>query len=213
MPNTQHRSTESQPASANRFQGVVREWAPVLLFLLLALVARSTLADHYHVPTSSMEGALVPGDHVLVDKSAFGLRIPFTKTVVLAGDRPVPGDVVIFDSPDDGTRLIKRVVAVGGETVAVRGGRVFTEGAPRFTLEAPATERYGAREVLLKLDSGGGPSVGPVRVPDGHVLVLGDHRGNSRDGRYFGFVPEAALYGRAQGVFWRASEGPTWYRL
>ena len=202
-----------EPGQAGGIRAIAREWLPVLLFLTLVLVARSTLADHYHVPSGSMEGALMPGDHVVVDKSAYGLRIPFSKTVLVDGDRPIPGDVVIFDSPEDGVRLIKRVVAVAGEEVSVVAGRVLTDGVPRVSRQAPTVERYGDRYVRLELEHGGGPNLPPVRVPEGHVLVLGDHRGNSRDGRMFGFIPETELYGRAKGVFWRSSEGPTWHGL
>jgi signal peptidase I len=198
-----------------------REWLPVLLFMLMILVARSTLADHYHVPSGSMEPSLVPGDHVLVDKSAYGYRFPFTNQVLLAGDSPRAGDVVIFDSPVDGVRLIKRVVAVAGDVVAVQAGRVWINGEPRATVSMPAgraqerivVERYDVRAVPLNLAAGGGPNLAPVQVPDGQVLVLGDHRGNSRDGRYFGFVPAASLYGKATGVFWRRGSGPTWQPL
>lgn len=183
---------------------LAREWLPVLLFLLLVLIARSTLADHYHVPSGSMEPSLVPGDHVVVDKAAYGFRFPFTNHVLLAGDSPRAGDVVIFDSPVDGVRLIKRVVAVGGDVVAVRDGRVWVNGV---------IEHYDGRAVPLNLAAGGGPDLAPVQVPEGQVLVLGDHRGNSRDGRFFGFVPAASLYGKATGVFWRRGSGPTWQTL
>lgn len=198
------------PGSIRRRLG---EWAPALLFVLLVLAARSTLADHYHVPSGSMEQALLPGDHVLVDKSAFGWRVPFTGYELVEGDRARPGDVVIFDSPADEVRLIKRVVAVGGQHVAVRRGRVFIDGRALTVPGVPAVERYGPKRIELRLDHGGGPDFGPVEVPVGAVLVLGDHRGNSRDGRAFGFVPEDALYGRARGVFWRTGEGPTWRPL
>lgn len=204
---------DSGAPGSGRLRAIAREWGPVLAFLLLVLMARSTLADHYHVPTGSMEGALMPGDHVVVNKAAYGLRIPFTKTVWLERERPRPGDVVIFDSPDNGVRLIKRVVAVGGQEVAVKAGRVIIDGAPLVSATAPTVERYGDRSVRLNLEHGGGPGLAPIEVPPHHVLVLGDHRGNSRDGRYFGFVPEAALYGRANGVFWRESEGPVWHGL
>jgi len=189
-----------------------REWFPVLLMIGLVLVARSTLADHYHVPSGSMEPSLMPGDHVLVSKSAYGYRIPFTHQVLLPGDAPVRGDVVIFDSPEDGVRLIKRVVAVGGDVVAVRGGNVVIDGQPRHQ-SSHTMEHYQRGMVRLNLEHGGGPDLLPVRVPPGFVLVLGDHRGNSKDGRFFGFVPIEALYGRARGVFWRTSTGPTWQPL
>lgn len=190
----------------------LREWLPALLFMLLILMARSTLADHYHVPSGSMEPSLMPGDHVLVDKSAFGYRLPFSKIKLGGGESPGAGDVVIFDSPVDGVRLIKRVVAVAGERVAVRGGRVLIDGVPR-TVGGTTVEHYGNDRVALQLRSGGGPAMAETIVPPGQVLVLGDHRGNSRDGRYFGFVPAAALYGRASRVFWRRDVGPTWQEL
>ena len=198
-------------------RSLVREWAPVLAFLLLILVARSTLADHYHVPSGSMEPALLPGDHVLVHKAAYGYRLPFTQHVLWPAQAPQAGDVVIFDSPADGVRLIKRVVAVAGDVVEVRNGRVWINGEPRWEAagasDAPTVERYHTRRVPLNLRAGGGPNLAPVEVPEGQVLVLGDHRGNSRDGRFFGFIPAASLYGKAERVIWRRGAGPVWHGL
>jgi len=196
-----------------RVQKIFRDWFPSLLLLLLMLVARSTLADHYYVPSGSMEPALSPGDHVVVNKSAYGLRIPFTKQVFALERLPQAGEVVIFDSPDSDVRLIKRVVAVGGDHVELRNGRLQVNGAPLSPPDQPAVERYGERIVPLDLDAGGGPDIEGMMVPEGQVLVLGDHRGNSRDGRYFGTVPVSALYGRAIGVFWTTNEGPVWQDL
>ena len=119
----------------------LRDWLPSLLLIALILVARSTLADHYHVPSGSMEYALMPGDHVLVNKAAYGLRIPFTKQVVAMEDAPARGDIVVFDSPVDGIRLIKRVVAIGGDRVEVRGGRVLIDGQPLAVPGSPVIEQ------------------------------------------------------------------------
>lgn len=196
-----------------RARKLLHDWLPSIVLLCLILVARSTLADHYHVPSGSMEHALVPGDHVVVNKAAYGFRLPFTKQVLMGESQPARGEVVIFDSPVDGTRLIKRVVALGGDLVSVRSGRVQVNG--RF-LHLPGNsevEQYGPRLVKLNLDHGGGPDLETFRVPTGQVLVLGDHRGRSNDGRYFGTVEMSELYGRASGVFWRRSEGPLWSPL
>ncbi len=172
------------------------------VFLLLALLAaRSSFADHYVVPTGSMEKTLVPGDRVLVDKRAYGLRLPFSLIRVTPGAPPLRGDVVIFDAPDDGTRLIKRVVAVGGDVMEVRDGRTLINGV-----------RHDGK-AALNLRLGGGPDVGPVIIPEGHVFVMGDFRGNSRDSRFFGFVRQERIYAKAAAVYYRSGEGFQWLSL
>jgi signal peptidase I len=197
-----------------RFAGkTFRDWIPSLLLIVLMLVARSTLADHYVVPSGSMEFALVPGDHVLVNKAAYGLRVPFTKHVFSSRDEPHAGDVVIFDSPVSDVRLIKRVVAVGGDHVVLHDGKLRVNGRELSPSPFSEVENIGEKPVHLNLDDGGGPDIDGLIVPEGHVLVLGDHRGNSRDGRYFGTVPVSELYGRAVGVFWRDRDGPGWHSL
>lgn len=191
-----------------------RELPPLLLTIALLVVARSSFANHYVVPSGSMEPTLVPGDRVLVDMSAYGLRVPFTGLELVARARPAPGDVVVFRSPADGTRLIKRVVAVGGQAVALEHGRLRIDGRPiRVAGGAGEVERFGDRLARLDLADGGGPDIPPFTVPDGMVLVLGDHRGRSADGRWFGLVPAGAFYGKALGVYWRSAEGPVWKRL
>jgi signal peptidase I len=172
-----------------------------ILFMLGLLVARSSFADHYVVPSGSMEHTLQPGDRVIVDKLAYGLRVPFTLARITPGEAPARGDVVVFDAPDSGTRLIKRIVAVGGDVLEVRGGHVTVNGAS------------GDGKAALELRRGGGPDVGPLRVPEGHVFVMGDFRGNSRDSRYFGFVREDGIYAKATRVYYRSGDGLVWLPL
>ncbi len=190
-----------------------RELPPLLLTIALLVVARSSFANHYHVPSGSMEPTLLPGDRVVVDMSAYGLRVPFTAIELLARGEPLPGEVVLFRSPADGTRLIKRVVAVGGQRVALVDGRLRIDGQPIQPDGSADAERFGDRLVRLDLADGGGPDIAPFTIPDDMVLVLGDHRGRSADGRYFGLVPRQAFYGKALGVYWRRGEGPLWQRL
>jgi len=131
----------------------------------------------------------------------------------LTRGRPVQrGEVVIFDSPADGTRLIKRVVAVGGDMVEVRNGHLRINGR-WLSNDGAVEERFGARTAALDLDDGGGPDVAPMRVPQGRLLMMGDHRGNSFDGRFFGLVPEGQVYGRATAVFWRSGQAFVWKKL
>jgi signal peptidase I len=192
---------------------LLREHGPLLLLVLLMVVARSSFANHYQVPSGSMQPTLQPGDRVVVDMSAYGLRVPFTAIEVVARGTPTPGDVVVFKSPHDGTRLIKRVAAVSGQTVALRQGRLWIDGRPLQADGEGGAERVGDRIVQLDLSHGGGPDIAPVTIPAGQVLVLGDHRGNSADGRYFGLVPADALYAKAVGVYWRQGDGPVWKPL
>ncbi len=195
-----------------RWHGWLREFGMLALLLGGILAARSTLADHYVVPSGSMEQTLYPGDRVLVDKRAYGVRVPFTGIELHEGAAVGRGDVVIFDSPADGTRLIKRIVGVAGDDVVIRNGQVAINGKPLATAPDPGIEHFGARAVRLNLASGGGPDVDLV-IPEGQLLAIGDHRGNSRDSRYFGLVDEDAVYARAVAVYWRRHEGPVWKGL
>lgn len=161
---------------------------------------RASFADHYRVPSGSMEPTVQVGDRILVEKAAYGLRVPATEIYALHFSPPSRGDVVVLLPPDGdiyddamdratGTVLLKRVVAVGGDLVEVRSGIVMIDGK--------------RADDHASLAEGGGPDFGPVRVPDGKVLVLGDNRGNSRDGRYFGFVDRDRIVGRACAVVFR----------
>ena len=190
-----------------------REALPLLVLLLLLGTARASFANHYQVPSGSMQPTLQPGDRVAVDMSAYGLRVPFTRHVLVQRGVPRRGDVAVFNSPADGVRLIKRVVAVAGDHVRLRDGRLTINDVPLALDDGAPVEDFGTRLARLDLADGGGPDIPGVVVPPGHVLVLGDHRGRSADGRWFGFVEADALYGRAVAVYWRRGEGPGWQRL
>lgn len=190
-----------------------KEARSLLLLLLLMGLARTSFANHYQVPSGSMEPTLFPGDRVVVDMSAYGLRVPYTDVQLVPRGVPRRGEVVVFKSPADGTRLIKRVVAVGGDRVRLVDGRLHIDGAAMASAEHPDAEVFGERLAHLGLDMGGGPDIAGLTIPQGKLLVLGDHRGDSADGRYFGLVDAGTIYARAVGVYWRSGEGPVWKRL
>jgi signal peptidase I len=196
-----------------RLGKILRELFTIALLALILFSARSSLADHYVVPTSSMEYTLMPGDRVLVNKTAYGLRLPFIGWRLTNGERPSAGEVVVFDSPETGKRLIKRIVAVGGDAVEIRGEHLVLNGETTALADDPWLEEIGDRVARLNLSDGGGPAYGPEVIPEGHVLVMGDYRGNSHDGRMFGVIPEAVIYGRAIAVFLRSGDGLTWLGL
>lgn len=179
-------------------------------FALVLMSARSSLADHYLVPSGSMQPSIEIDDRILVNKAAYGLRVPFTSTYVAAFGGPAIGDVVVLDSPEEDKVLLKRVVGVPGTRIEVRGGRVRIDGrlAPIESRADGIHELLGGADHALRLTRGGGPEWGPVTIPEDRYLVMGDNRGDSRDGRFFGLVTREAILGRAVGVFWRS--GPTW---
>jgi signal peptidase I len=203
--------------STNKPTSRAKWWISELISLAVVLAAvtaaRSSLADHYYVPSGSMEYSLMPGDRVIVNKMSYGVRIPLTKIDLLGSSTPQRGEIAVFDSPEDGTtRLIKRIVAIGGDRVSVVDGQLSINGQ---ALGDRTVEHFGERDALLNLTSqvnynrGGGPNFESV-VPPGMVLAMGDNRGNSNDGRKFGFIDERELFGRAIAIYYR-SGNCTWY--
>ncbi len=209
------RPARERSRSRGRLHRIASEMLPLLLVSFVVLAARSSLADHYVIPTGSMEYTLIPGDHVLVDKLTYGARIPFAGYEIRPGDLPERGDVVIFDSPEDGIRLIKRVVAVEGDRVNLRAGELHIDGQSLRVADSGvgAVERFGDHVARLNLRYGGGPDVARLAVPPGKLLVVGDSRGNSRDGRYFGLIDTQIVYGKATHVIYRKGEGLVWKPL
>jgi signal peptidase I len=201
-------------SSPERRRKLLREALTLASLVLVLLAARSSLADHNLVPSSSMLPTLQIGDRILVNKLAYGLRVPFSHQYLIASPDPARGDVVVLDSPVDGTRLVKRVVAVPGDRVEVRRGRLRLDG--REVEVRPTAgglvEVLSGRAHPLSLAAGGGPDLGPVTLPADRYLVMGDNRGNSADGRSFGSVSRARILGRVVGVFLRQGRF-TWISL
>lgn len=189
------------------------EWGQIAVLVLLLFAGRSSLADHYFVPSGSMEYSLMPGDRVIVNKTAYGIRIPFTKIDLVDVDEPKAGEIAVFDSPENGTLLIKRIVAVGGDRVDLVNGRLWVNREPLATADQSISEEFDSRIGQLNLEHGGGPDIRGMVLPEGTVLALGDHRGNSHDGRYFGPISERELYGRAVAVYYSRSQGFQWKKL
>jgi signal peptidase I len=195
------------------------EWLrPALLIVLVTTALRSALADWNDVPTGSMQPTILVGDRVWVNKLAYDLRVPFTTRHVAEWAEPARGDIVVFFSPANGQRLVKRVIGLPGDTLELRNNRLFLNGhAVDYTpleervvnaLPATTTQHDFAREQLPGHPHGvmATPALparrdfGPVRVPAGQFFMLGDNRDNSLDSRYFGAVPRANIVGRATSV-------------
>jgi len=210
----------ASPPAKSPFPRRVRELRGLVAFLCLMFVFRSAFADWMSVPSGSMNPTILEGDRVLVDKHAYGLRVPFTRWRLTAGQDPARGDIVVFDSPADGRTLIKRVVGVPGDRIALADERLIVNGevaeyapldAGRIATLLSATraarprayaESLGGRKhAILLLPGRDAPAtMGPVTVPADTYFVLGDNRDNSADSRFIGFIPRDRVLGRATGI-------------
>ncbi|MEM8499976.1 MAG: signal peptidase I [Pseudomonadota bacterium] len=188
---------------------VWRENRVFLIFILFMFVFRSAFADWNEVPSGSMKPTIIEGDRLLVNKMAYDLRVPFTHISLLKRADPKRGDIVIFDSRSAGKRLVKRVIGLPGDVVAMRHNRLRINGHALAYREAvPGKPFAEAEENLLGLRhkiwfsprASQMSSFEAIRIPDGHYLVLGDSRDNSADSRIIGMVPRDEIVGRAKSV-------------
>lgn len=208
----------ARPKSAKpKAIGAMGEWgaelAKVALVVVAILAVRAVIVNQYVVPSASMEPTLQVGDHIVVDMLAYGVRVPFTSLRIIQGEAPERGEVVVFHSPDSGERMVKRVVAVAGDTVEIREGQLFLGDVAAARPNAPTLEWFKGRPITIKIEANGGRPLPMTTIPPGKVLVLGDNRGNSVDGRHFGLVDEDAIFGKAVRVAYRKGSGFQWSRL
>jgi len=194
-----------------------RSLFPVLLIVLLF---RSFLFEPFKIPSGSMIPTLLVGDFILVNKYAYGLRLPVLNTKFLEVGEPKRGEVVVFRYPvDPGVNFIKRMVGLPGDTITYRDKQLYVNGEPVTAVDQGAytssqvkcsTPRPDAKLLLENLGGvkhnilhhqGSGGHDGQWVVPEGHYFVMGDNRDRSNDSREWGFVPEQNLMGRAVGIW------------
>jgi signal peptidase I len=198
-----------------------REWRWYAFFFCCVWVPlRSAVIDYSPAPTGSMNPTILEGDVVWVNKLAYGLRVPLTQLYVARWAEPARGDIVVVLSPKDGTRLVKRVLGVPGDTLALQDNRLVLNG--RTADYEPADTNYGdtiarqlrphaffAEENLtgmkhpvmgLRGASTTARNFPAVTVPAGGYFLMGDSRDNSRDSREFGFATRDAILGKAEGI-------------
>ena len=221
-------------SSAARWWNV--ELRPILVIALVVFSLRSSFADWNDVPSGSMKPTILEGDRVFVNKLAYDLKVPFTTWHLLEWGNPQRGDIVVFYSPHDGKRLVKRVIGLPGDTLELRHDNLILNGA-RVPYEAfqgeslaylPASERDShvfANENLPGRTHAvaawpGVPArrdFGPLTVPAGQYFMMGDNRDDSFDSRYYGPVERRRIIGHAtmavlsfdRSHYW----SPRWHRF
>jgi signal peptidase I len=187
------------------------EWAKsVQLAILLFLVIRAFVVEAFKIPSGSMEGTLLVGDFLLVNKMLYGAEVPFTDKQLPRVREPRRGDVVVFQWPEDPSKnFVKRLIGIPGDTVEMRAGELWLNGEHRHEHYAvrgepdhdPAGEAFRwqrdfvAPHVDVRSYHPSRSNWGPLVVPPGHYFTLGDNRDNSLDSRYWGFVPDSLVRG------------------
>jgi signal peptidase I len=195
-----------------------RSFFPVA-FAVLAL--RAFVFEPFRIPSDSMMPTLLDGDFIVVRKFAYGLKLPVTNTKILNTGEPKRGDVVVFHPPIQPSEVwIKRVAAVPGDHVTVRDDRITINGTP---VPLPGCNRSDARGYVCNGNAPAGAiplierRVFEMVVPSGEYLMMGDNRDNSDDGRFWGFVTDQELIGKATRIWFNWSParrgGPIWSRI
>jgi len=209
----------AKPRFARARQWWRKEVLPMLWLALVVFSIRSSLADWNDVPTGSMKPTILEGDRVFVNKLAYDLKVPFTTWHLAQWDNPRRGDVVVFYSPYDGTRLVKRVVGLPGDRVELRNNVLLLNGEPvkyepvsetlaRDLAAQDPESKFLAQEqlpgrshlVAAQPQLPARRDFGPYAVPENKFFMMGDNRDNSFDSRYYGPVERGRILGRATGV-------------
>ena len=200
-----------------KFSKILRGWGfSILVALLIGTSFKSAIADWNDIPSGSMEPTILIGDRIFVNKLAYDLKIPYSRLHLAKWSDPKRGDIVVFYSPKDGKRLVKRVVGLPGDTLAMRQNMLFING--QFIKYASLTQKSldqieidqqtghvffneklpgKQHAVMFSLSRPSLNTFEPVAIPEGRYFMLGDNRDNSADSRFFGFVDRKLIVGRA----------------
>ncbi|MDV2077326.1 signal peptidase I [Marinobacter xestospongiae] len=200
-----------------------RSFFPVLA---IVLVLRSFLVEPFTIPSGSMLPTLEVDDFILVNKFAYGLRLPVIGTKIVDIGDPQRGDVMVFKVPEDGeTNYIKRVIGVPGDRIRYRNKTLYINGEEvesQFVAKLPPVElrreQLGEVEhdIFLTLGRQSGAGEGEWVVPEGHYFMMGDNRDNSNDSRFWGTVPDELVVGKAFAIWmhWKSLTSlPTFDRV
>lgn len=191
-----------------------KENKSLLVFISLMLVFRSAVADWNDVPTGSMKPTIVEGDRIFINKMAYDLKLPFSQKTLVKFADPVRNDIVIFESSVANKRLVKRVIGIPGDTVAMINNQlVVNQEAARYKVITSeegyilSEENIAGNSHLIRTNVQPGKvtrsrlsNFREVTVPDGFYLMMGDNRDNSADSRSIGLVPREEIIGRSNKV-------------
>jgi len=175
---------------------MVKEYAEALIIaLVLALFIRTFVVQAFKIPSESMLQTLQVGDHLLVNKFIYGIKIPFIDRTLIPVSSPHFQDIIVFEYPEDPSKdFIKRVIGLPGDTIELRAGVLWRNGEK---VDEPYLAHLPPKGFAMHLSE-----FGPVTVPAGKYFCMGDNRNNSHDSRYWGFVDTRAIVGKAWIIYW-----------
>ncbi len=182
-----------------------REYVESLLIAaVIALLVRGFVVQAFRIPSGSMEPTLLVGDHLLVNRLSYEMKLPFTDIVLFDLGSPERGDVVVFRYPQDRSKdFIKRVIGIEGDTVEIRNKVVFVNGR-----RIEGTHAFFEDKAIIPASLSARDNFGPVTVPKGCYFVMGDNRDRSYDSRFWGFVKKDDLVGRALVLYFSLDSQP-----
>jgi len=184
-----------------------REYAEAaVIAILLALFIRTFIVQAFKIPSGSMEPTLLVGDHILVNKFVYGIKIPFINKTLIRISEPKHDDVIVFIYPVDRSKdFIKRVIGLPGDEIRIADKTIYVNGLHY-------NDEHGFYSDAGRGYPGTGEKnqFGPVTVPKDHLFVMGDNRNHSYDSRFWGFVPMEDVKGKAFIIYW---SWPNWKRF
>jgi signal peptidase I len=187
----------------------VQEYAEaIIIAILIALFIRTFVVQAYKIPSGSMKPTLQIGDHILVSKFTYGVKVPFVRSTLIPIGEPKRGDIVVFIYPEDRSKdFIKRVIAVGGDTVEIKNKNIILNGKPYKDSVGVYVDDFIIPGAMQPRDN-----MGPVKVPKGSLFVMGDNRDQSHDSRFWGFVELKDVMGKAFIIYWSWNKEESWVR-
>jgi signal peptidase I len=184
----------------------------IILAILIAFFIRTFVIQAYKIPSGSMKPTLLIGDHILVSKFNYGVKLPLIRSTLIPVGTPKRGDIVVFIYPEDRSKdFIKRLIGLPGDTIQIRDKKILLNGLPW-------NDAHGVYVDSMVIPGSVQPrdNFGPVTVPESTLFVMGDNRDESYDSRFWGFVPMKDVLGKALVIYWswnQEDHGIRWNRF
>jgi signal peptidase I len=170
----------------------------IIIAILIAFFIRTFVVQAFKIPSGSMKPTLLIGDHLLVNKFIYGVKIPFVRKTLVSISEPKRGDVVVFIYPEDHSKdFIKRVIGVSGDTIEIRNKKIFLNGLPYNDAHGVYVDDFIIPGSIQPRDN-----FGPFTVPKDALFTMGDNRDQSYDSRFWGVVDKKDVLGKAMIIYW-----------